>query len=506
MTLRAVGTFDSGTTSCIPVLPAGTVANDILVMFIETLDSETPTVSGWTQAPNSPQSNATDATKLSVYYKRAAGGDATTTGGTTDHVSAVILGFSGIQITGSPWDVTAGSVDTTSNGSISIPGATTTRDNCDIIVALGMTRDAANTANFSGWTNSDLTGLTEQYDRTIATGTGGGIGIATATLPTHGAYGATTASMTSSQRKCMWTGALRPEVAPITVDLAPADTANVSSLIPSFDWLGVDVNVDDIEYEIVIQNLIDSYSEANQDSVLNFTSALTGVGQTFHGVSKPLKVCKFFMRKAAAPTGTMAAKLYAVTGTFGTNAAPTGGALATSDTINVSTLTTTLALVTFTFSTPFTMSSGTDYAVVVEYAGSDATNLIAVGYDLVGSTHAGNMARLSSGSWASASGDLCFYTYDTLIDKVSSADTGFQNVSTPADTHPFGSSFDTIRYTIQSADALRNGDTYTWSVRGIDPNGGNTYGSFSTARTFTIVVLSPPNRPQWQAVTRAATR
>lgn len=509
MTYRATGTFASGTTTCSPSLPTGTVANDILVMFIETLDSETPTVSGWTQAPNSPQSDtdATAHTKLSIFAKRAVGGDVTATGGTTDHVSAHIEGFSGCRINGGiPWNVTAGSIDTTSDGDATINGATTTKDGCDVLVALGITRNAANTGNFSGWTNADLAGLIETYDRTIATGTGGGVGTAVGSKTTAGAYGTTAVNISSSQRKCMWTGALEPELPPVTVPLNPPDTGTFPSTTPNLDWLGADPNSDDIEYEILIQNLIDSYSETNQDSTVLLSSTKTGGAQCFHGVSKPLKIAKWFLVKTGSPTGNAVAKLYALTGTFGTNGVPTGAALATSDNFDVSTLTTSLQLISFTFSTPFTMSTGTDYALSIEYSGSSGGNSISIGLDLISSTHAGNASTVNSGVWSNQTGDYPFYVYDTLIDKVSSSDAGFQNVTTPADTHPFATSFDTIRYTVQAGDTLRVGDSYSWQVRGIDPSGSNAYGAYSAARTFTVVLLPEFNRPISQAVQRASTR
>lgn len=71
------------------------------------------------------------------------------------------------------------------------------------------------------------------------------------------------------------------------------------------------------------------------------------------------------------------------------------------------------------------------------------------------------------------------------VDALSETDLGFANVTTPADTDPFNSG-DTISYTVQSGDALSNGTTYFYRVRGYDPDGSESWGSWSTVRSLTI--------------------
>lgn len=68
--------------------------------------------------------------------------------------------------------------------------------------------------------------------------------------------------------------------------------------------------------------------------------------------------------------------------------------------------------------------------------------------------------------------------------KPATADTGFANPDVGGDTDPFTSG-DNIQYTVQAGDALADG-TYYWRVRGIDPLGSNTYGAWSSTRSFTI--------------------
>jgi len=80
-------------------------------------------------------------------------------------------------------------------------------------------------------------------------------------------------------------------------------------------------------------------------------------------------------------------------------------------------------------------------------------------------------------------------TFDTgdLLDKVSGTDSGF--AGDPDNTDPFTSG-QLVSFTVQVGDALVT-DTYYWKVRGIDPNGGNTYGDWTISRWFTIDTSVP---------------
>ena len=67
--------------------------------------------------------------------------------------------------------------------------------------------------------------------------------------------------------------------------------------------------------------------------------------------------------------------------------------------------------------------------------------------------------------------------------KVSDTDSGFANITTPADNSPFNAD-DVISYTFQSA--LSNHTTYFYRVRAKDPTGANTWGDWSATRSLTI--------------------
>lgn len=168
--------------------------------------------------------------------------------------------------------------------------------------------------------------------------------------------------------------------------------------------------------------LIESYSEANQDATASLNGVRTAVGQVFvPSLSAYLRSSKFYLSKEGNPVGPIVAKLYAVSGTPGSTAVATGPPLAVSSALAVSDLSPwpVLSLVTFHFpGTPFAMLAGVPYAIVVEYSGGNATNLVPVGKDNSGS-HPGNKTERDGDLWvADAPLDTIFYVYgDPIVRK-----------------------------------------------------------------------------------------
>jgi len=157
--------------------------------------------------------------------------------------------------------------------------------------------------------------------------------------------------------------------------------------------------------------LIDSYSESNQDASSNIYSAQPNVGQSFTAsLAGKLSSCKAYLRKSGSPTGNIVAKLYAHTGTYGTSSLPTGDPLATSDNVDVSTLSTSFELVTFTFSgaEQYDLVNGTYYCIQLQYSGGDADNCAQWGQDGSSPSHSGN---LNNGTNPYPAYDFCFYVY-----------------------------------------------------------------------------------------------
>lgn len=160
------------------------------------------------------------------------------------------------------------------------------------------------------------------------------------------------------------------------------------------------------------------YSTSNQDDY-TYADSAEGFGnaQTFIGNGELADSCKFRVGVSGSPTGTMVAKIYATTGTFGTDSKPTGAALATSDTIDVAIIpsgATPTREFTFYFSgvNRITLTNGTVYAVSCEYTGGDASNKISIGRDSSSPTHAGDGSSESTGSvWTARTYDNIFAIY-----------------------------------------------------------------------------------------------
>lgn len=171
--------------------------------------------------------------------------------------------------------------------------------------------------------------------------------------------------------------------------------------------------------------LCDSYSESNYstDASLSFTYTGAGFnlannmrGQSFTGNGGKISSCKFYLKRSSSYSGSVKAMLYAHSGTFGTSSvgSPSNGvgALATSNTIAVSSLSETYELVEFNFTTKPTLTNGTKYVVCVSTSGQ--TTGVSVGVDTTAQSHAGNGCTLTSTTasvWASSSADTIFYVY-----------------------------------------------------------------------------------------------
>jgi len=212
-TFVASGAIAAGTGTIAPALPSGLATGDILLLFVETAN-QAISVSGanggtWAQVTGSPQGTGTaagtSAARLTVFWSRYNGTQgAPTLSDSGNHQAARMIAIRGAAASGNPWDVTAGGVEATSDTSASVPGATTTVANTLVVVAIsGSLPDANGTANFSGWTNANLSSLTERTDNTQNVGNGGALGIATGVKATAGAYGNTTATHASAAVKGM---------------------------------------------------------------------------------------------------------------------------------------------------------------------------------------------------------------------------------------------------------------------------------------------------------------
>jgi len=212
----ATGAVTHSTAAITPALPSGIATNDILLLFVETYN-QSVSISNqnggtWAQVAGSYQ--GTTGTRLTVFWSRYNGTQgAPTTSDSGDHqIGRIIAIRRGITAYGTPWDITAGGVEATSDKSGSIPGATTTVANTLVVTAIATSLPDYNYDNnrFSSWVNANLTSLTERVDCSRNSGNGGGLGIATGVRATAGAYGNTAVTLASSATKGMMSIAIKP--------------------------------------------------------------------------------------------------------------------------------------------------------------------------------------------------------------------------------------------------------------------------------------------------------
>lgn len=166
--------------------------------------------------------------------------------------------------------------------------------------------------------------------------------------------------------------------------------------------------------------LLDTYNEANEQAGLGLPpDGLTYLAQGFTNTPVcTLDSAKFYLAKVGSPTGNITAKIYALSGTYGNGSVPTGAALATSGNVDISTLTGSFVLKTFSFSgaNQILLSASTNYFIVVTYTAGDVSNYLAVGVSGGTPARAGNSAFSSNGTvWTAdttpASIITVFYVY-----------------------------------------------------------------------------------------------
>lgn len=153
-----------------------------------------------------------------------------------------------------------------------------------------------------------------------------------------------------------------------------------------------------------MSTLIDSYSESNRSGSAGQSSTIR-FGQSFTGESKVLTSCKFHLKINSGATGTLRAYLYTISGTYGVDSTP-NTLLATSDSLDVSTIGTDAALVEFSFSGAEQYEMGSEYYFIT-MEGS-ATDTVWFSVDGSSPTHSGNYW---TGSGANSFFDGCFYVY-----------------------------------------------------------------------------------------------
>lgn len=293
-------------------------------------------------------------------------------------------------------------------------------------------------------------------------------------------------------------------------NLSPSVTLNTADendfgtdYTPVLEFTGSDPEGNSIRYNIQIDSsnefssaggIIDYHSESNvnYDSPIGKADInnLKKIAQSFTGDGNTITSTKFYLKKTGTPTNILSAKIYAHTGTYGVDGKPTGSPIISSNSYPASSLTTSYQLIDFSFPTTYQTTDGTNYITSLEINGVNDSNYVLVGYDASTPTHSGNLSHYYDmvELWTVVSGtDASFYVLSAapLLNKLSGTDPGFINTINESDDEPYISG-DKVSYTVQESEALSTGGTFYWRVRAKDPAGSNSYGSWSSTRSFTI--------------------
>lgn len=482
------------TTTFTVVIPSGVLTNDILILSFTSRDHTSGTALP-SVTDNDTGGNAWATLRSStdrkghIYWKRATSATASktiTVAGCVGSCSGVLSAYSGCYTGGNPW--------TNQTLSINASGVEThsgfMADHRNSMICLSVFNYANdNTVSATAATNPATLNIRAQHLST------GGLDCGTVHASELQVGIAATGNLTWAQANGTTYSirfALRGESPAIALNTADA-TSFGSDTTPTVELTGTDPHADPIRYDVQIGtdatlNAIDSYAEGNRDSGQAILDP-GGYGQSITGSGAAVDSAFFFLSSSTdALPGTLSAKIYAHSGTFGTSSVGTGAALAVSDSINASALSAVGQLVRFVFTgaNRITLTAATNYMLSLEYAGGVAhPTQVNVSCDSTAPTHGGNAASFIGGVWTAQSYDLVFYLYSAAqFYRVSGTDSGFANTVTGGDTDPFNSG-EKVSFTVQAGDALAGG-TYYWRVRVKDPDDLDVYPDWSATRTFTI--------------------
>lgn len=183
-------------------------------------------------------------------------------------------------------------------------------------------------------------------------------------------------------------------------------------------------------------------STSNNSGTAIANNAATAKSQSFTGNGEVIYSAKFLLKKILTPSGSIYARLYAHSGTFGTSSVPTGSALASSAAVDGSTIgTSDFEWVTFTFTDGPILTDGTRYVIAVDVGGTSSAVSSSRWEAAVGTGHGGNYASKTSGTWTVDDDiDTAFEVYtesfapvgfDLLMPATSYAPVGFDIVGKP---------------------------------------------------------------------------
>jgi hypothetical protein len=212
--------------------PTGVVAGDVMIVNIGQRNNGTtaPLLSGWTPIASGVIDGGT--TMGALLYKVAGGSEPTsytfTLGSGADNNEGTIVAFSGVDVSGSPFDVAPGSLSlSAANGStVTATGITTVTANAAVI----MFAQSNDNQSMGTWNSTSPGTLTELYeDQYNASGAVDlTLGAAWAIKATAGATGNGTMTLGSSIRWGAMLIALKPIIPTPTATLTPSAAQNIA--------------------------------------------------------------------------------------------------------------------------------------------------------------------------------------------------------------------------------------------------------------------------------------
>lgn len=169
------GTFQGGTNTITPTIPAGATTGDLLILAVETANEAVTTPGGWTPVPGGQIGTGTaaaiGAVAMATFYKWYAAGDPTVAD-SGNHTTGRIVAFRGVDpttpfISNAAARVDASGTTTFTSSSVTVP------THGMQLVCVGLDRDAATTdTELNAVANATLIG-----SNTVTSGTGGGVGL-----------------------------------------------------------------------------------------------------------------------------------------------------------------------------------------------------------------------------------------------------------------------------------------------------------------------------------------
>lgn len=201
-TFHAISTAVSSTLTADLSWPTGHAANDIGIIFTITRDNDTPgTPTDWTELLAANDGNK----KVNIYWKRAASGAESnvTVPDPGQYVWAQMMTIRGCVTGSTPVALLASDTLGTTSTSFTVPTGTTTGANRLVLTYCSSNEDEQYSSRLStGFTNSNLSGLTNRMEDHTGTGEGGGHYAATGTLASAGATGTTTGTFAAACTQC----------------------------------------------------------------------------------------------------------------------------------------------------------------------------------------------------------------------------------------------------------------------------------------------------------------